>query len=434
MCLILLISLIGFTYSAFCSSSDFPKCPPYVDVAGTWAGKNYDQALETLMPNNIETAVGKNEWILSVRISPSFFDELQFRLNKYPDGKVIGRVTSPLTGSIGDQLTSLKETHPKKGLNELIHMIQLKRWETRFNSNKELESKIRFLQGYTMRSEQKNLLCLDGVGYDISLQTPTQKVNFSFGCDTKRSADLIQIAKTFFDYVYGYQQIDYDLLAALEKKDVRTAMQLLQDGANPALQTIEGDQSSWVSSLKLHNPDLINLMLKKQPELIHKGKPVHTAALHGSAEILPALLQAGADINETVRDETPLLAASDYLDKTLAILDRNGADFELVVNELIRAGANLNEKRSDGMTALMLAISNQHETIARSLIDAGAEVNSIDNCGNTALILAAKDGLLNIVEKLLRSGADPKTVDAYGKTALHYAEEKGNSELIRLLK
>lgn len=280
-----------------------------MDVASTWAGKNYAQALETLMPNNTATEIVKDEWILSVRITPSFFDELQFTFVKSSDGKVHGMASSPSNGSIGDQLISLKKIHPEKELNELIAMIELNRWETSFDSNKELESKIRFLQEYKLRSEIKNFYCLDGTGYEVLLQLPMKKVDFSFGCDTKRFSDLIEIVKEFGDYLFGYKQIDYDLLDALEKKDIKTAIQLIQTGANPALKTIKGDQSSWMNSLGLHNADLINLILEKQPELIHKDKPVHTAALNGSAEIIPTLLQAGADVNEEVRAETPLAAA-----------------------------------------------------------------------------------------------------------------------------
>lgn len=426
--LALSVFLICFTHSAFSATPDFPKCPPYADVA--WEGKNYDQVLETLMPNNIESTVGKDEWILSVRISPSFSAELQFTLNKYSDGKVIGKAISPSKGSLGDQLTLLKETHPEKELNELINMIELDHWQITFDSNKELENKIRFLQEYTLIPESRNFYCLDGIGYEILLQTPTKKVNFSFGCNTKRSADLIGVVKAFGDHIYGYRKIDYDLLDALETKDIKTAIQLIQSGANPALQTIEGDRSSWMNSLGLHNADLINLILEKQPELIHKDKPVHTAALNGSAEIIPTLLQAGADINEEVRGETPLAAAANYEEMTLDFLNRKSNDFESITNELVKAGADLDKKRDDGMTALMLAISNRHEAIAATLIDAGAELNTVDNCGDTALILAAKYGLKSTIEKLLRAGADDKFVNAYGKTAADYARENGFKELI----
>ena len=171
-----------------------------MDVAGTWAGKNYDQALESLLPNNIAATVVKDQWILSVRIMPSFSDELQFTFVKYPDGKVHGMAASPSNGSIGDQLNSLKKTHPEKELSELINMIELDRWRITFDSNKELENQIQFLQEYTLLPESKNFYCLDGTGYEILLQTPTKKVDFSFGCDTKRSADLIEIVKEFRDY------------------------------------------------------------------------------------------------------------------------------------------------------------------------------------------------------------------------------------------
>lgn len=219
---------------------------------------------------------------------------------------------------------------------------------------------------------------------------------------------------------------------ALEKKNTKKAFQLIHAGANTGLVTPEGNQS-WSMALGLRDINLIKLMLKKRPQLVSQGKPLLAASTLGSTKVVQKLLEAGADMNETSGyGETPLMAASNCPDGALKIINRTANDFELVVDELIKAGADLDRKRDDGMTALMLAISSRHEAIAGSLIDAGAEVNTVDNCGNTALILAAREGLNDIAEKLIRAGANRKVINAYGKTAIDYAREKGSWELITL--
>ncbi|MBQ6001671.1 MAG: ankyrin repeat domain-containing protein [Synergistaceae bacterium] len=54
-------------------------------------------------------------------------------------------------------------------------------------------------------------------------------------------------------------------------------------------------------------------------------------------------------------------------------------------------GANVNAKKNDGETALMLAAWRGHTQIAELLIKYGAEVNAKTTGGNTALILAGKN-------------------------------------------
>src|SRR5262245_12572238 len=110
--LLFLGCMIGVMEIGFCSTADFPKCPPYVDVSGTWAGKNNDQALEALMPNSVNLKVAKDEWILNIRIEPSFYDESQLTFIRFANGKVHGIATLPAKGKIVDQLTELKESHP----------------------------------------------------------------------------------------------------------------------------------------------------------------------------------------------------------------------------------------------------------------------------------------------------------------------------------
>jgi len=61
----------------------------------------------------------------------------------------------------------------------------------------------------------------------------------------------------------------------------------------------------------------------------------------------------------------------------------------------------------DGQTALILAARNGHLVVVEALLRAGADPNHAMSDGRTALILAAEHGHLPVVEALLRAGADP---------------------------
>ena len=60
---------------------------------------------------------------------------------------------------------------------------------------------------------------------------------------------------------------------------------------------------------------------------------------------------------------------------------------EVVVDSLIRAGANLDAQNSDGNYALLTAASNGHKSILESLIRAGASLDLRNKYGFTALIV-----------------------------------------------
>ncbi|HTV80999.1 MAG TPA: ankyrin repeat domain-containing protein [Steroidobacteraceae bacterium] len=58
------------------------------------------------------------------------------------------------------------------------------------------------------------------------------------------------------------------------------------------------------------------------------------------------------------------------------------------VQELVQAGADLNEGDPQNTTALVVALMNQHFDLAKVLIDAGADVNKWDFFGDTPLYVA----------------------------------------------
>src|SRR5436190_17317255 len=88
------------------------------------------------------------------------------------------------------------------------------------------------------------------------------------------------------------------------------------------------------------------------------------------------------------------------------------------VEQLVKAGADVNVARGDGLTALHAAAIDGDEAIAQMLIAAGANVGaSTVLVGSTPLHLAAKHGQPALVRLLVNNGADPNRRDTLGTTA-----------------
>lgn len=132
---------------------------------------------------------------------------------------------------------------------------------------------------------------------------------------------------------------------------------------------------------------------------------LHEAARIGRDEMIPALLQAGVDVE--ARDDrgfTPLILASyNGQASTTAMLLAHGAN---------PAGAD----EARGNTALMGVAFKGYAEIARLLLDAGADANQCNLAGQTALMNAVMFGHASIVEMLFAAGADPEMVDVAGNS------------------
>ena len=103
------------------------------------------------------------------------------------------------------------------------------------------------------------------------------------------------------------------------------------------------------------------------------------------------------------------------------------------VTALLNGGADVNEPRSDGATALHWAAYGDHPDLAALLIGAGADVAVRNRAGVTPLSLAAETGNASMVERLLDAGADIGDTLPNGETALMMAVRTGDVETVELL-
>jgi ankyrin repeat protein len=167
----------------------------------------------------------------------------------------------------------------------------------------------------------------------------------------------------------------------------------------------------------------VRSLLQATPELIFVYEAgngftlLHHAALpwpdSDGPEMISVLLEFGADINATARDEgvsnvTPLhLAASRYRLESLELL--------------LRQGANIEARRDDGKTALHLSARNfvpetESMDTTEILLKFGADPNARDNQGNTPLHTAR---CLGPIRAMVAYGADVNATNDQRQTFLH---------------
>jgi ankyrin repeat protein len=146
------------------------------------------------------------------------------------------------------------------------------------------------------------------------------------------------------------------------------------------------------------------------------------AARIGAIDVLPALLQAGADIEgHDSRGHSALILAS--YNRQIAATDL-----------LLAYGAAVDGPDAGrGNTALMGVAFKGHDAIAERLLAAGAAPDATNKAGQTALMMAALFGHGAIVDRLLAAGADPLAVDAEGNSAWSVARGQGNEMMVARL-
>lgn len=165
---------------------------------------------------------------------------------------------------------------------------------------------------------------------------------------------------------------------------------------------------------------------------------LQVASSLANIDLVQILLAAGADVNappathfsKHIYEMNALEAAASHSEgvQGAKVLLEHGAD--------VNAGAN-----SEGPSALVCALKQQHVTLVHRLINAGADFNAGANSGrwggypSTALAAVIHWGRYSIIHYLLQAGADVNNQSARrtGKTALRAAVVKNDIELVQYL-
>jgi uncharacterized protein len=116
-----------------------------------------------------------------------------------------------------------------------------------------------------------------------------------------------------------------------------------------------------------------------------------------------------------------------------ALLDAARGDDRGAVEQLLKQGANPNERENDGATALAWAATRSNTEIAWMLLRAGADPNLTNELGIGPLALAIANGSLEILNQLLARSADPNVSRENGETPLMMAARMGRVDMMKAL-
>lgn len=214
---------------------------------------------------------------------------------------------------------------------------------------------------------------------------------------------------------------------------------------NPTLRLEDGQTPLHLSSIQNHL-GITGILLEQKANIsaqdISGSTPLHESIRYGNLENARLLLEAGAKVNaQDNLGKTPILLIMPkknqadlysllltykanvnvkdmYGDSVLHVATMNGAE-DKTLNQLILAGADINERNKEGVTPLALAVDHRKTSIIQFYIGAGADIHAEDNMGNTPLTRSLKAGPDMTKKVLIPNNAYSR--DSYGNTAYHLA-------------
>ncbi len=159
-------------------------------------------------------------------------------------------------------------------------------------------------------------------------------------------------------------------------------------------------------------------------------KELYEAIYNCDLKAVQACLRSGVNVNAQDRRGRSML----YSAVTVESDDMNSLN--LIVNELIDAGAALDIKTLNGMTTLHHACLMGKLNQVRVLLEHGASVNIQDVLGQTPLhyVVRSKKNVVKMLELFLRYGVDVNIKNNADETPLDFAVRLGKSDIVELLK
>ena len=179
-------------------------------------------------------------------------------------------------------------------------------------------------------------------------------------------------------------QLDSELWDAIHKKDLKSAQNLLDQGAD-----IENKDVKGRTILRCYATD--SSYQKANEWLISKGADLNSQDNYGDTA----------------------------LHEVIKVADIKSFDW------LMNQNVDVNIMNDQGSTPLIAACAVGKLEIVEDLLEKGADANKVSKWGNSPLFTAAGRAEFQMVELLLKHGADAGFIDKDGKTVLHEARPLG---------
>jgi ankyrin repeat protein len=225
---------------------------------------------------------------------------------------------------------------------------------------------------------------------------------------------------------WAIHHVDYEILGALIAK--KATLNVRNDfGSTPIAQAAELGDARMVKML---------LDAGAEPEGVNAdGQTALMLAIKtGETTVVDLLIKAGANINtvEKFHKQTPIMwavSAPRNAGALTKLLLSKGADFKPRAMftdwpSQITAEPRAQYRPVGGLTAFLYAARDGCSECVDALIGAGADVNFPTPDGVTALMLALDNDHNDVAKILLARGANPRLWDWWGRTALYIAIDR----------
>lgn len=234
---------------------------------------------------------------------------------------------------------------------------------------------------------------------------------------------------------------------AAYRDDLEAARLLLEAGANLKAATRDQAITPLILAAKNGDADMIDALLRAGagPNVATTDgmTPLMAAALSGRADAAQVLLDGGADVNakEAGHHQTALMfAAAQDRAAMISLLAARGAELNASTDVVKLEAAKLDDdgnpipvKKGDetvtggnsfmgGMTALLFAARDGNREAVQALLAAGADINRVSGGEHsTPLVIAVANGHYEVAKALLDHGANPNLANIDGLTPLYAA-------------
>lgn len=267
----------------------------------------------------------------------------------------------------------------------------------------------------TIKKSESDISTLTPLGYAI-YENNQKSIEAILGA----ASDKGILKEVFAGIEKDYRKKIKDLLKEAEDRDMLN--EILQVERIIENEAVKANPSSDENVIPPEEEEEFVDCCEDMPQLQAEANALHSAARDGRLDIVQALLQKGADINQ--KDE------NGYTALHIATFNNN-LD---IVQALLNKGANVDIQANNGYTALYIATFNNNLGIVQALLEKDANVNiqKADN-GYTALCVVARKGYFDIVQALLEKDADVNIQTNGGCTALHIAAVNGRTDILKSL-
>ena len=213
------------------------------------------------------------------------------------------------------------------------------------------------------------------------------------------------------------------LLYAVFKYCSKEALQAIIDYGAHVNATSEENLTALMIACYKGCTDAIILLLKAgaNPNIAidHIGATclMHAVDAYCSKDVLQAIIDHGADVNATNKENLT------------ALMIPCAKRYTNAVNVLLETGADPNIALDNGLTCLMYVVGGDYsKEVLQALIDHRANVNATREGNHTALMIACAKSYTDAINVLLETDADPNIADDSGATCLMYAVFKDCSK------